>query len=352
MSTMISHKNLQEIGTRDIAYNTRSAGELANANLPEEEWIVEELIADGKVTILAADTGVGKSMLAEQIGIAVASGLNEVLGFKIPSEKRVLFINLEMTDRDFQKRLLKMNSIEGVKGSNWEENLTITSSDEEDKTLLFDNAWDRIEATIELHERYHLIIVDNLYTSLEADQESNKELKRVIQKMEHVAKMKGSAILLIGHHIKHNKDRDYLITSTIHGASALQNYAQIIIQIAKSDIEPGLVLFRINKNRFSKAFEGRTFGITMDNNTCWFHWDGIIEDSYNHLVSTPTTHRRKKVLDNFGKRLTRKEVVAWYLKNGKTERAADKALATWIEVRLVDQISQGVYEKIAHDAKG
>ena len=337
--------NKSKTPERSRAYKTLTAGELAVANLPDEEWILEDLIAEGKITILAADTGVGKSMLAEQIGIAVASGIGEVMGFKIPSAKRVLFINLEMTDRDLQKRLLNMLKTPGIKGSSWDKNLKVTSAGEEGKTLMFDSVWERIEDTIVEEERYDLIIVDNLYTSITADEESNKELKRVIQKMHEVAGIKGSALLLIAHHIKHNKERDYLDVATIHGASSLQNNVQIIFQIAKSVTEPGLVLLRVTKNRFSPRYNNKTLGIRMNDNTCWFERLGMIDEPDQHLISKRVTRQRKEFLDNFDQQITRKEVVDWYEAKGMTERAADKRLKAMVKAGTVSNPSQGVYMK-------
>lgn len=71
--------------------------------VPPREWWIEDLIPMRQVTILAGDGGVGKSLLALQIGAAGALQC-ETLGMQ-PLPGRVMYLGAEDEDTEFQRRL-------------------------------------------------------------------------------------------------------------------------------------------------------------------------------------------------------------------------------------------------------
>jgi hypothetical protein len=332
------------------AYKIMNAGDLAQLDIPDEDWIVNELIARGYITILAADSNVGKSMLAQQMGLAIAGGMEEVIGFRIQKPRKVLFINLEMNDGDIQRRQNKMLKILGDNYPSWRKNFQVTKVD--GKVLMFDDVWKRIKATILENEPFDLIIVDNLYTSITVDEERNGELKRVLLAMREVADMRNSAILLIAHHKKHNKDRDYLEMSMMRGASSLQNNAHIIFQMGVSTIDKGLVLFRITKNRLESSNLLNTFGISMDPETCWFTNKGNITNPGLHLISNPKRHKDKRLIDDLETQFETHNMRELYQKKGKSRRAADKMLKNLRKRGEIEKLDHGQWKKTELTAVG
>lgn len=77
---------------------------LAAANEPDE-WVLEGLIEAGDQVILAGAPKAGKSLLASQLALAVASG-GRWLGWKAPSPRKVLYVNLELRKKRFGRRLI------------------------------------------------------------------------------------------------------------------------------------------------------------------------------------------------------------------------------------------------------
>lgn len=71
--------------------------------VPEREWFVPDLIPSRQVTILTGDGGVGKSLVALQIGAAACLGL-ETIGLS-PKPCRVLYLGAEDEAEEFHRRL-------------------------------------------------------------------------------------------------------------------------------------------------------------------------------------------------------------------------------------------------------
>lgn len=80
-----------------------TAAELQEMDLPEPEYIVEGVLPEG-TSLLAAAPKIGKTLLALNISVALATG-GRALG-KVPVEKaRVLFLALEGSKRGLKRRL-------------------------------------------------------------------------------------------------------------------------------------------------------------------------------------------------------------------------------------------------------
>jgi len=97
---------------RGQAHEARSAPEietvvassLADKLLPKQEWLVENLIPAGNVTLLSGDGGAGKSLLALQLAAAVATG-GSWLGFTLKAGS-ALFLSAEDEIDELHRRLV------------------------------------------------------------------------------------------------------------------------------------------------------------------------------------------------------------------------------------------------------
>lgn len=69
-------------------------------------WVLEGLIEQGDQVILAGAPKAGKSLMASQIALAIASGGN-FLGWRVPAPMKVLYINLEIRRKWFASRIGK-----------------------------------------------------------------------------------------------------------------------------------------------------------------------------------------------------------------------------------------------------
>lgn len=66
-----------------------------NATPPHHEWMVERMICQGDVTLLAGPPGIGKSMIAQALTVAVAEGHSRFLGQKLLVSGPVMYLDKE-----------------------------------------------------------------------------------------------------------------------------------------------------------------------------------------------------------------------------------------------------------------
>lgn len=60
------------------------------------EWVAEDMWLKDTMNVMAGKAGVGKTQLSLRFGQALALGRPDYLGYKIPSQRKVLFLSLEL----------------------------------------------------------------------------------------------------------------------------------------------------------------------------------------------------------------------------------------------------------------
>lgn len=81
-----------------------SVFDLETAAHQPDEWMLSDLIERGDQVLIAGAPKTGKSLLAMQIGLAVSAGGN-VLKWRSPKPRKVLYINLEIRRKWFARRV-------------------------------------------------------------------------------------------------------------------------------------------------------------------------------------------------------------------------------------------------------
>src|SRR5262245_17572714 len=71
-------------------------------------WGSGIFLPEKSLSMLYAPRGIGKTLLALSIGLAVASG-SDLLRWSAPSRRRVLYVDGEMTVSDLRQRLLDIS---------------------------------------------------------------------------------------------------------------------------------------------------------------------------------------------------------------------------------------------------
>ena len=89
-----------------------SATSFAGKPVPERRWTVRDMIPDNAVSLLGGDGGTGKSLLAGQLGIAVAVG-REWIG-TLPECGPVVFVSAEDDLDELHRRVVAIANAQGV----------------------------------------------------------------------------------------------------------------------------------------------------------------------------------------------------------------------------------------------
>lgn len=82
-----------------------TVSDLLAASAQPDVWLVRGLIEEGDQVVLSGPPKAGKSLLASQLALAVASG-RTFLNWEIPEARKVLYVNLELRPKRFGRRLV------------------------------------------------------------------------------------------------------------------------------------------------------------------------------------------------------------------------------------------------------
>ncbi|HTK18479.1 MAG TPA: AAA family ATPase [Mucilaginibacter sp.] len=85
-----------------------SAFEILNSAIPEQSFLIENILPAETICLLSGPSDTGKSILARQIAISVALGREDVAGFKLTCKyKKAMYISTEDGKRDWKSKLNK-----------------------------------------------------------------------------------------------------------------------------------------------------------------------------------------------------------------------------------------------------
>lgn len=188
---------------------------------PEErEWLVENMIPAGTRGLLVADPKVGKSALALDLTLALASG-SSFLGHIVPRRRRVALISREDTPGETSRRMRLLTCGSAARAEFQWGQIWVNTVAQSDQWFL-DNA-EHVEAMIkELKmEQFDLVIFDVLRKLHNQDENDNAAMSTmVISTLELIQTECRCAVLAVHHRTKMqtaNVFRDARGTGAIHG---------------------------------------------------------------------------------------------------------------------------------------
>lgn len=171
-----------------------SVSELLNTDFPEPTWAVPELIPVGLIS-LAGRPKIGKSWMALQLAVAVASG-GYFLGKQV-EKAEVLYLAFEDHERRLKSRIKQI-------GISHEAQITFKT----DYRPLDGDGINDLYAEV-ASGRYKLVIVDTFGRSLTAGKLEIKDYAdnvAVLSPLQKMAQEYGITMLLVDHHSKINGD--------------------------------------------------------------------------------------------------------------------------------------------------
>ncbi len=138
-------------------------------DIPKRESLLSPILPERSLAMLYAPRGMGKSLLALSIGLAVASG-SSLLRWSAPKPRRVLYVDGEMQLSDLQQRL---RAISGGLGCDAviRDNLQILAADQTEAEINLGTAAGQ-QALERLLDGIDLLILDNLSTLLSSGSKS------------------------------------------------------------------------------------------------------------------------------------------------------------------------------------
>ena len=248
---------------------------------------------EGEICILFADTNLGKSILGVQSATNISSGNNETVFCSETPAQKVIYLDFELSDKQFERRY----SVEWESHYTFDSNflrvmINIDCTDYEDfeKQLFIE-----IEKIIE-QEQAKILIVDNMTYLRMQSTEAGKE---ALPLMKHLIQLKnkfGLSILVLAHTPKRSNPTLPLTSNDLAGSRHLANFADSIFCIGKSN--------QGTKLRYIKQLKARSCGVQEQVLLCelgkpynFLGFEFIKEDyEQNHLYTKSEDEEEMKEL--------------------------------------------------------
>lgn len=266
-------------------------------SLPPAKRLMGDLIYENEVTILAGDTGVGKSLSAVEIAIHLAKGtsIHEIF----PNESaplNVVYIDYELTDIQFYKR---------YHADDYPDNLFRVDGNPECTGIECGVNIKHIKEVINTYNA-QVIIIDNLSALINGSGRDPEQALSIMSMFKSLQKELGVTLLVLAHTPKRYENTP-LRVEDVAGSKQISNFTDSIWFIAKSTKGKSIRYYKQVKQRNTEELDGvYTMEIKSNENGIYFEYLGL---------SSEKEHLRENSGDQL---LTRNEEMKAQLAEGKT----------------------------------
>lgn len=267
-------------------------------NRPIPNMLFNELWYESEISILFADTNLGKSILGLQISNMITKGIS-VNGFKVEvSPQKVLYCDYELSDKQVENRYSKNYTEHYVFSPNLlrlelnPEQETPPQFKDFDEYLCFS-----LRAAIVEHD-VKIVIIDNL-TYLKTDTEKAKDALPLMKFLNAIKKKYNLSILVLAHTPKRDSSKP-LTKNDLSGSKMLMNFCDSCFAIGESAQEKGLRYIKQIKQRNTEMIYDTNnvivCKIEKESNFLEFVFIGF-ENELDHLKPRNNEDQLNQILD-------------------------------------------------------
>jgi hypothetical protein len=209
------------------SFRIPSIGEILDREFPPREDLLSPWLKQGESALIYAAPGVGKSMFALSLALAVAGG-GKFLDWQAPRPYRVLFVDGEMPMDTIKERTeLLLKALPEIDQEVIRKNLHVFARQYQDPSVTFPNlATPEGQAELERQaEGFDLVVLDNLSTLANVEDENASKAFQPIVGFLMRMKQLGQGCILIHHSGKK--------ASTYRGSSMLATTFEVILGLEK-----------------------------------------------------------------------------------------------------------------------
>jgi len=226
---------------------------------PIPKQLYKELWHEGEICILFASSGLGKSVLAVQIGN------------NISSEQIVLYFDFELSDKQFEHRYSEKFNNHYLFNENFIRIELNPDADKPEKQTEEEFLINSIERCIE-NTGAKILIIDNI-TYLRSDNERAKDALPLMKKLKSLKKKYDLSILVLAHTPKRDASKP-ITKNDLSGSIMLINFCDSAFAIGAGTSDPSIRYVKQIKERFTENIYGEdnvmVFQIEKPNNFLQF----------------------------------------------------------------------------------
>ncbi len=222
-----------------------SVGRFIGKDVPARDWVLNDCLPSGKVGLIVAPGGTGKSQLVLQLGYAIATGREKYTPWKPGRAGQVLLICAEDEEDELHRRFERL-ARDDFRGAHAEEviqrlrdNLFIVPRVGQDNLLTRDNGGEvrqtglveRLAKTVAPLSDLRLIAIDPVARSRGGEENSAEDTTRFVEAVETLAKLTGAAVVIVHHANKASMQGGDQNQSASRGSSALTDGVRLQINL-------------------------------------------------------------------------------------------------------------------------
>ena len=260
--------------------------DIESLNLPTQQVLLSNLWRTEENVMIYSKTGVGKSWLSLSIATCIAGlGKMTVCDWENEINRKVLLVDGEMSVRDYQNRLPVLIEATKADPEKVRENLDFVPRQRQEQYEYFTNlANENNQSELINYAKKRgidTLILDNLSTLTEFDNENNSESMKLFQKFLLRARSEGLQTLVV-HHMRKGKEDD----ESYRGSSVLGVSLDTILRLESPDYgsPDGTVTFNIidEKKRHSAT---HSWSVQLNLNTNeWQLYDEYHQDLRHDMM--------------------------------------------------------------------
>lgn len=255
---------------------------LEASTMPTPKQLFKSLIFEGELTILMADTNVGKSIFMVQVANEIAKQ-----GFK------VLFLDLEMSDIQFFGRYSDDNKNFHAFSDNVDRATFATDySLPENKT--YDDYFIECLISSITQKPTDVVIVDNMTALSSLDTDSAKNAKPLMDRLNKIKRQYNLTLILLEHTRKTAKGVPISLND-LQGSKMKANFADAVFSIGKSETDEKLRYVKQLKARSTEIEYGLNNVIVYElvKDVSFLHFKHLRYGSEWEHIKNPTEDERE-----------------------------------------------------------
>ncbi|MBT6120775.1 AAA family ATPase [bacterium] len=265
---------------------------------PIPQQLCGTLWFEGEICILFADTNLGKSILAVNIADSITNSM-DILFFEPKVDKQVvLYIDCELSDKQFQLRYTEESTGKTYKFSNnfLRAELNPDNVDFDYTTPIDEQIVDAIE-TLVIQHKTKIIIIDNI-TYLKEDNEKARDAAPFMKRLKELKLEYNLSILVLAHTPKRDASRP-LSQNDIAGSKMLMNFVDSAFAIGRSMKDSRLRYIKQIKIRNGEEKYGDDNIILCDirKEESYLHFSFIDHDSEINHLKPPSRKNKSEMIE-------------------------------------------------------
>lgn len=251
---------LGQTGYQGFEY-VHTADSLLAMEIPDNFWLVDQIILNGAINFIAGDSDCGKSSLLSQLGKDICNRSSDFLGFKINSTNySVIYVSTEDHPAGFSIKLKKQYS-----------HINETSNEMMNFAVIFqtENILEQLENLLQ-KQRADLIIIDAFADMVRGDLNSSSAVRFVLEGFRNIALKYGCAIIVVHHTTKVSQGRNANKNDLV-GSQAITAYARQVLMMTKDkNYHDRRILKIVKGNYLSDEFKHTGIPLVFDGTTLTF----------------------------------------------------------------------------------